>query len=138
MRDKILSWLMVGSLVNVFVLMMFSVWTLMAPAPMQAEPNYEEVAVTTTAAPTALPGGTKSILIINDGPETVYYRLFSNCNTVGDAVAGPAGSIALLLGEFKEYKFDSDSTDNCGPGSYFSSMSFITASATATVRLESK
>ncbi len=104
-------------------------------AGLGAEPYFKSVSVTTTSATEPLLSGSQDVLLINDGAETVFYRLFTSCDTQGPATAS---NIPLQADEFKQYKFNADSTDACGPGGYYAAVSVVTSTGTATLRLESK
>ena len=58
----------------------------LALAPLATpEPRYTEISATQVVQSKTLPTNTLSVVVINDGPNTAYFRLFTDCDTAGNA-----------------------------------------------------
>lgn len=59
-----------------------------------AEPTFKSISVSQTVQSTVLPEWTQSILIVSDGPNTCYFRLFTDADVPGNATtnSGPIKS----------------------------------------------
>jgi len=107
-----------------------------------AEPIQTRVAATAVVTNTTLLADTKSVILINDGPNEVYVRLFTSGETPADASATNPGTVANPSLELKPteamgFAYLPGSTDKAG--GYYKTLSIICAAAeTATVRVESK
>ena len=95
---------------------------LLLALPVVAEMGYTEVSAIETAQSVTI--AARSVLIVNDGSNEIYFRLFRVGDTTGDATTASA---QLKSGESINFASDSNS---------YSSLSIICASGeTATVRV---
>ena len=109
--------------------------TLALVCQLGAEPTYTKVSATSTVTNTTLPANTRTVVIINDGANEVYWRLFTNGETPADATTSSA---ELKSGESIALIFQPGSTYE-QQGAYYKTLSLICAAAeTATVRVISK
>lgn len=101
----------------------------------QGEPTYTKVSATQVVTNTTLPENTKTVLLVNDGANEVYYRLFTSGETAADATTSSA---ELKSGESVSFIFQPGSTKE-QPQAYYKTLSLICAAGeTATVRVVSK
>lgn len=100
-----------------------------------AEPTYTKVSATQTVTNTTLPASTKTVVLINDGTNEVYWRLFTSGETAANATTSSA---ELKSGESIALTFQPGSTQE-QPQAYYKTLSIICAAGeTATVRVISK
>jgi hypothetical protein len=100
-----------------------------------AEPTYTAVSATQAVTNTTLPEGTKTVLIVNDGANEIYYRLFTSGETSANATTASA---QLKSGESISFTFTPGSTKEVSQA-YYKTLSIICAAGeTATVRIVSK
>lgn len=99
-----------------------------------AEPLYTKVSATAVVTNTTLPANTLSVVVINDGANEVYVRLFTSGETAANATTS---SLEIKVGESVQWTYHPGSTDKAG--GYYKTLSIICAAAeTATVRVISK
>jgi hypothetical protein len=104
-----------------------------------AEPNYVAVSVTATATTSILEVHTRTVTLVNDGANEVYFRLFTDVDTFAAATTAAA---QIKAGESLEYTLDLDSPDSefgAARPSYYKLLSSVCDTAeTATLRVYSK
>lgn len=99
-----------------------------------AEPTYTKVSATQVVTNTTLPENTKTVVLINDGANEVYWRLFTSGETAADATTSSA---ELKSGESISLTYQPGSTDKAA--GYYKTLSLICAAGeSATVRLVTK
>jgi hypothetical protein len=97
---------------------------------------YIKVSATATVTNTTLPAHTKTVLMINDGTNEVYFSLYNDAETPADATTS---SKELKSGESLTFVFSPNSAESAAGGTYYKTLSIICAAAeTATVRVFSK
>ncbi len=104
-----------------------------------AEPGFKKVTVTITATPVVLPVGTRNLVLVNDGAETVVFRLFGTCETAVDVELTCDNCVQLLPTEAIVFDWDPDSTERkCEPGGSYKELSVIVSTATSDLRITTK
>lgn len=108
-----------------------------APSSAEAEIRYVSISATSTVTNTTLAAGTRSVTIVNDGTNSVYFRLFSSFDTAADATTSSA---KLKSGESMSFTFAAGSSgDSSLASGYYKVLSTICAATeTATVRVYTK
>ena len=110
--------------------------------PVVGEVIPKSLSVSQTVTSYSFPSNTKIVLVVSDGADTCFYRLFTNRDTPAAATASATGNLQIKSGESKTYNMTRHTTDsfNTSQGSAhsWSSISAICSSGeTATFRIES-
>lgn len=97
---------------------------------------YNKVSASQTVSNVTLTANTKTILLINDGANEIYYDLYNDSETPADATTS---SKELKSGETISFTFQPNSSSGLPGGSYYKTLSIICAAGeTATVRVVAK
>ena len=110
--------------------------------PVVGEVIPKSLSVSQTVTSYSFPANTKIVLLISDGADTCFYRLFSNRDTPAAATASSTGNLQIKSGESKTYDRTRHTTDsfNTSQGSAhsWSSISAVCGTGeTTTFRIES-
>lgn len=107
--------------------------------PVWAEVIPKSLSVSQTVTSYSFPPGTTVVLLISDGEDDCFYRLFHNAEASADATASATGNLVIKSGEAKTYNIQRQSTAVVGSrGTAWRTISAICGSGeTATFRIES-
>ena len=102
-----------------------------------AEPVYQSISASQTVGSTILTAGTQEVLIISDGANTCYFRLFTDADTVA---AATTSYLPIKSGESLSFTHRRHyNTTNSRWSTYFKTISAICGTGeTATLRVYSQ